>query len=423
VTKAFAISWKDLRATMRNVPALVMMLIAPLALAGLLGLAFGGGSSFKIAATNVAVANADTAVAAGQAGQTGQGGPAMGGSVVSVLTRPELKDVLNVTEVGDAGAARARVDDGKAAVAVIVPPDFSAAMYGTGSRQSAVELYENPTQELGSSIVAAVVSRTLLDLNGARAAAAAAAVTAGDAGGDPAAAADPAASAAARFIRDGGVSSALVVTEREPRSEATRQSKQVGVSAQILAGMMIFFMFFGASNVARTILTEDRAGTLPRLLTTPTPTRTILGGKFGSVFLTVTVQAVVLLIAGRILFGIDWGRLDAVVLLTLSAATVASGLALLVISVVRTPAQAGSIGAGVYLVLALLGGNFTGTATVGSTFATLQKSTPNGWLIAGWDTVMRGGTPADIVPEVLVPLVFGVVFFVIAVARFRRRYA
>ena len=46
--------------------------------------------------------------------------------------------------------------------------------------------------------------------------------------------------------------------------------------------MMIFFMFFGAANVARTILTEDRDGTLPRLFTTPTRHGTIIGGKFVS---------------------------------------------------------------------------------------------------------------------------------------------
>ena len=40
-----AIAWKDLRSTMRNVPALAMMLLAPLVLAALLGFAFGGGQS------------------------------------------------------------------------------------------------------------------------------------------------------------------------------------------------------------------------------------------------------------------------------------------------------------------------------------------------------------------------------------------
>ena len=157
------------------------------------------------------------------------------------------------------------------------------------------------------------------------------------------------------------------MTQRPPQLPGGQKTKNVGVTATILAGMMIFFMFFGASNVARTILTEDRAGTLPRLFTTPTSRQTIIGGKFVSVYLTVTVQAVVLLIAGRVIFSIAWGRLDAVTALTLVGAAVSAGLALLVISLVRTPAQSGAIGSGVYLVLALLGGNFTGTASVGGT--------------------------------------------------------
>ena len=59
--KILAIAWKDLRSTMRNVPALAMMLVAPLALAGLLGFAFGGGSDFSIAATKVVFADQDHA--------------------------------------------------------------------------------------------------------------------------------------------------------------------------------------------------------------------------------------------------------------------------------------------------------------------------------------------------------------------------
>src|SRR5665647_594598 len=162
---------------------------------------------------------------------------------------------------------------------------------------------------------------------------------------------------------------------------------------------------------------------LPRRRRGEQPRQTILSGKFSSVFVTVTAQAVILLVAGRFIFSIDWGRLDAVAALTLVAAAVASGLALLVISLVRTPAQAGAIGAGVYLVLALLGGNFTGTAAAGGTYAGIQKLTPNGWLLQGWDAVMRGGGLADIVLNLLVPLGFAVAFFAVAVLRFRKRYA
>jgi len=219
------------------------------------------------------------------------------------------------------------------------------------------------------------------------------------------------------------VGQSLVLNDREPRSAPGEESGEVGAVGLILAGMMVFFMFFGASNVARTILTEEQDGTLSRMLTTPTSAGTILGGKFASVFATVGVQTVVLLIGGRVLFGIRWGSLDAVAMLTLVGAAVASGLALLIISVVRNPGQAGAIGAGVYLVLALLGGNFTGTATTSAFYSTVQGLTPNGWLLRGWDVAMHGGEPADVAAKLLVPVAFSVVFFAVAVWRLRRRYA
>ena len=409
--KIFAIAWKDLRSTARNMPALLMMLAAPLALAALLGFAFGGGNGFDIAATKVVVANLDKGAAG--AGQSA------GAAIQTILTSKDLKDVLATRTRSSAAAARKAVDDGKAAVAVIVPADFSAVVYGSDpTATSQVELYENPTSEIGGSIVEGVVGQVLADFNGARAAAAGAVALRSQS--DPPAA-QLAASAAQAFSHAGGVSAGLQVSQRAPLAGKTEKS--VSVTGQILAGMMIFFMFFGAANVARTILTEDREGTLPRLFTTPTRRGTIIGGKFVAGFATISVQAVVLLVAGRLLYGIQWGRLDAVVLLTVVAAGVAGGLALLIISFAKTPAQAGAIGSGIYLVLALLGGNFTGTAQSSGTFATVQKFTPNGWLIQGWDTTLRGGGAGDIRWQVLVPLGFAVAFFFFAVLRMRRRFA
>ena len=403
---------------MRNVPALAMMLVAPLALAALLGFAFGGGQSFSISATKIAVANAD-------AGASGVGTVEnYGGVIVGVLKSPDLKDIMAVSDEPSGAAARTSVDDGKTAAAVIIPADFSAAILGTSptAPQTAVEVYENPTQQIGGAITESVVGQALLGFNGARAAASAAAGLA-TANGDGVRAGALAQQAAQKYVQGGGSAAGVSVTQRAPRLPGGESTKDVGVTGTILAGMMIFFMLFGANNVARTIIDEDRAGTLPRLFTTPTPRQTILGGKFSSVFVTVTVQAVILLVAGRFIFSIDWGRFDAVAALTLVAAAVASGLALLVISLVRTPAQAGAIGAGVYLVLALLGGNFTGSAAAGGAYATVQKLTPNGWLLQGWDAVMRGGGLGDIVLNLLVPLAFAAVFFAVAVLRFRKRYA
>jgi len=409
--KILAIAWKDLRSTLRNRPALVMMLVAPLGLAALLGFAFGGSGGFDIAATKVVVANLDRGGA--EAGQNA------GAAIQKILTSKDLSDVLDTKTATSADAARKAVDNGSAEVAVIIPADFTSVVYGSDpAATSQVELYENPTAEIGGSIAEGIVGQVLADFNGARAAAAGA-VALRDSGGPSAS--TVAARAAETFTHAGGVSAGLQVTQRSPK--VGKSGTDVSVTGSILAGMMIFFMFFGAANVARTILTEDRDGTMPRLFTTPTGHGTIIAGKFVAVFLTVLVQAVVLLIAGRLIFSIHWGRIDVVILLTVVAAGVAGGLALLVISFAKTPAQAGAIGSGVYLVLALLGGNFTGTAQTGTTYAFIQRFTPNGWLLHGWDTAMRGGGVADIRWQALVPLGFAVAFFFFAVLKMRRRFA
>jgi ABC-2 type transport system permease protein len=205
--KIAAIALKDLRSTVRNVSALVMMIAAPLALASLLGFAFGGSESFDIAAIKVALANLDEGITASSVGAEGTGaagggsgdtstggaGPAenanAGDALQGVLTSSQLADVLAVTPMRSAVAARRAVDDGSAAVGVIVPADLSRVIAGSmQAATSRVELYENPTADIGGSIVEGVVGGVLADLNGARAAAVAAVALRSDGAGDPPAA-------------------------------------------------------------------------------------------------------------------------------------------------------------------------------------------------------------------------------------------
>ncbi|MEI6726492.1 MAG: ABC transporter permease [Actinomycetes bacterium] len=140
MNRVLAIAFKDLRSTWRNLPALMMMLAAPLALSALLGFAFGGSSSgFSIAATKVAVVNLDRAPAARATATPGAtvapaaAQAAVGQTVVGILKSKGLKDILTVTSKPSVAAARKSVDDGKDAVAVIIPADLSKAVFGTGT--------------------------------------------------------------------------------------------------------------------------------------------------------------------------------------------------------------------------------------------------------------------------------------------------
>lgn len=418
MSRIWTIAFKDLRTTFRTPVALVWMLAAPLVLASLLGLAFGGSEGYSISVTHVAVADLDQGAAAGQ----GVPPQNLGEELLAVLRSPDLSTLLAVEVVASEAEARARVDAGRVPVALIIPKGFSAAVLSVDSAQEAVTLYRNPAQTLGPSIVQGVVQQVIDRFNGARAAAAATIHVWARQGRDEASLQQAAMTAAAAFMSRPAESAFQAIEFRDPRVVESG-SKEPGVTGFVLSGMMVFFMFIAAANVARSILDEDFAGTLPRLFTTPTSRGVILAGKYTSVFLTVLAQAILLLLAGWLIFRIHWGGLWPVALLTLDAAAVSAGIAVFLVSILRTPAQAGAISSGVFVTLALIGGNFVGTAQVGGFFGTVRRFTPNGWLLEAWDATMRGAEAADIAVPLLVVLGFALVTFSAGVLLFRRRYA
>ena len=405
--KSLAIALKDIRAFYRQPSALTMALLAPIALAAVLGAAFGG-SGFSLPKTHVSVADLDKGSSALQVGRV----------ISQALGSKSVADLFSVNAAGSAAAARKAVDDNKADAAVIVPPGTSAALTGLLGGRAAVELYQNPTQQVGPAVVKGVVDQVIGTLNGGRAAAAAAAALA-QAAGRSAQIGTVAAAAAQSYSQQLQAAPPLSYVERSPSGGSSKNN----VAGSVLAGLMVFFMLFASMNVARTILDEEEEGTLPRLFTTPTPLTQILGGKFLSIFATVLVQSVLLLLAGLVIFGAHWGGFPQVALLALDGAAMSAGLAVLLVSLVRNRRQAGSISAGVFLVLALFGGNFTGNVSNSGFLGVMQRVVPNGWLMRGWITTMNGGDLGNVVVPLLAAAAFAVVFFTIGTLRFRRRFA
>jgi len=419
--RALTIAWKDFRHVYRDLAGLAMMFVAPLLMAAALGAAFGSGDNFSVTAVKTVVVDQDAGAGAGT--------PAAGATLTAALTDPGMTDLLVVTRLESSETARAAVDEGDAAVAVIIPPGLSAAVMGsaspgTGSAAAEVEIYKDPALNVGPSIVAAVVESATQSLNGARAAATAAARLAMSSSvTEPAVLDEVASEAAGVFARAARAEGPVILQERNPLIEGVDTEKRPNVASQVLVGMMLFFMLFGAATPARSILDEHRNGTLPRLFTTPTRRSVILGGKYISVFLVVLIQAVVLLVAGRFLLGADWGEPGPVAVLTLVSALVAASLGLVTVSFAKTPGQAGAVSSAVFVFLGLISGNFAGTASIGGAFAVVRRFSPVGWLMEGWSNVLFGGSWGNIALQSGAALAFTLVCFGIATFLFRRRYA
>jgi ABC-2 type transport system permease protein len=418
--RALIIAWKDIRHTYRNIAGLAMMLVAPLLLAFVLGMAFGSGDNFSIAVVKTVVVDQDEGA--------GVGTPAAGATLTEVLTDPEMADLLDVVQVESPAEAKALVDGGDAAVAVIIPPGLTAALMRTGTGDSSgstaeVQIYKDPTLTVGPAVVTAVVQSVTQSLNGSRAAAAASAQLGMSLGlTDTTQLTDLATRTAKAFAAAAQGEAPVTLAGRAPQVPGVEIQERPNVASQVLVGMMLFFMLFGASTPARTILEEHREGTLSRLFTTPTPRSVILGGKYIAVFLVVLIQAVVLVVAGWLLLGADWGEPGPVIVLILCSSLVAASLGLVTVSFAKTPAQAGAVSSAIFVFLALISGNFTGTANIGA-LSTVRRISPLGWLMEAWTDVLFGGSWGAIAQPALVILGFTVALFGIATFFFRRRYA
>ena len=216
---------------------------------------------------------------------------------------------------------------------------------------------------------------------------------------------------------------------RSPHATPGEEGDSEGLAtivAMMMAAMMVLYLFFIAAASAQSILQEEETGTLARLFTTPTPQSVILGGKVVAGLVTLVVQVVALVLLSSLVFGIDWGEPLSVVLVSLALVLLAASFGLFVTSLLKNTRQSGIVYGGVMTVAGMVGmiGIFTPVARGASgAMSTIALLVPQGWSVRGWQILLQGGGVSDVVGTVGVQLALGVVFFVLGLSRFRKRFA
>ncbi|MFQ5615320.1 MAG: ABC transporter permease, partial [Anaerolineales bacterium] len=215
-----------------------------------------------------------------------------------------------------------------------------------------------------------------------------------------------------------------------PRDRITVTASTVGAAEELdllnyfVPSMAIFFLMFAVFDGTRSILEEERDGTLHRLMTTPTSIANILLGKIGGTFLTGILQFVVLVLASWVFFRVNWGRAPlGIILMMLATVAAATSLGAFVASFARNVNQAGVLGTAITLVFAILGGNFIDFRALPGWLAVFSKMTINRWALEGFvNLTLNGMETSAVLPHVGVLFGMAAVFFGLAVALFNRRF-
>ena len=195
--------------------------------------------------------------------------------------------------------------------------------------------------------------------------------------------------------------------------------------AYLFPGFTVMFVFFTVSASASSLHQERDVGTLRRVLASPLGRGPFVGGKMLAYMLLVCLQVVVLFAVASILFHMPLGRSPlGLVLLTLSVALVAAAMGALVAGLTKSAKQADDLGTVLGFVLAGIGGALpladAPMTRAGGIMATVSRLTPHAHAVEGYYKLMaEEATMAQVLPEIGILLLMGLVFFGIASRRLK----
>ena len=375
-----ALTAADLLQRVRDKSVVIFALVVPMALMTVFNLVFSATEDLEIESVTVAI--------------SAPAGDDVAQALTSVVRDLDGTDELDVTvhEVG-AAAGRAQVEDGDAAIALLVPDGLGrSAQMG---EPVTVEAVRGDEAGIGADIVLSVVDG-LLGQIGSGALTARAALAEGVAPDELEALVEEATSGPAYDLVQGRAA-----------------DEQLDSGAALVAGQAGLFLLFTVSFGVTGLLVDRESGTLARLRSMPIPGWVVVASKALVSFVLGVVATGVLLTLGGYLFDADFGSLPAVAALVVCAAAAGTSVMFLIVRVARTSEQAGIATSIVALVLGIGGGAFFPVSATGPLSGVLDLN-PVAALLRGLGTTSGGGGLGDIGVPVAIMLGFGVVMLVVS---------
>jgi ABC-2 type transport system permease protein len=335
---------------------------------------------------------------------------------------------LSVITTKNVSAAEQRVVKGEAAAAIIIPADFSEKI--DAYTPTAIEVIVDPAQPESASIVTGIMNQVVAEVtvwgeiqHGVR-------TIMGES--DLLANASPEELRGIEAQNMGVIMTQLNELRRNPaiaviseNLEGVKVGGGIGLFLTFLfPAFTVMFIFFIVGAESASLLQEREAGTLRRLLAAPIPRWTVIAGKMLAYGLLVCLQVVILFTLGYLLFDITLGRDPlALIVLTITVAFVAVSMGMLVAAFARTSKQADNVGMVLAFVFAGIGGAFPTWPPIfrsAGFIGTLSKFTPHAHALEGYYSVMaENATLIQVLPQLGFLWLMGLVFFLIAVWRFK----
>jgi ABC-2 type transport system permease protein len=313
-----------------------------------------------------------------------------GGAVARVIAHT-LRDDQNLTvTTSSLDEARGDVRQGKAVVAVVIPPGFgdaaSRALLGDGHRPSLEFLYD-PTRRAELAMVRGILTEHVI-----------------------------------RAVSQEVFKGARLALPYEAREVAVTAQANMAYNSytHAFAGMGVQFVLFAAVDLAAGILLERQRGLWKRLRSAPLSRTMLLGSKAVSGALVALMILLVSFAFAMLVFEVRIeGSVAGFLAVSMACALMATTFGLLIAAIGGTPTATRGVATIAVLVMVMLGGAWAPTFIFPAWLQQLTVVVPARWAMDGLDAMTWRGldVTAAIVPT-LILLGFALLFGALAVLRF-----
>jgi ABC-2 type transport system permease protein len=380
--KVLAIAWANLVRLQRDRLGLFFIVLLPIILVLVLGLQFG--SSFR---PRIAV----HAIEPGELGEELIGGFG--------AMRTEAWDVVRLdTEA----AVREAVERGSVDAGLVLPDGYDARLRAGEAAQVAYVGPQGTVAVALETAVGAEVARQAARITAAR-------LAADEVGGtvsDQLAVVDEV---------EAGLPELSVVTQTAGRETFPRSLLGFALGAQ---SQLVLFVFLTSLTGATQLILTRTLGVSRRMLSTPTSAATIVAGEALGRFAVAMLQALIIVAASAVAFGVAWGDPLGAAAVVVAFSLVGAGAAMLVGAVASNAEQASALGVVAGLVLGAVGGCMVPPEVFPEAMRTISRATPHAWALDGLRALaVHDATLVGVLPQVGVLLAFAAVLLGLAIWR------
>jgi ABC-2 type transport system permease protein len=210
-----------------------------------------------------------------------------------------------------------------------------------------------------------------------------------------------------------------VVVNEQISGGVSANAQNTNGFTQSAPGMGSMFVLSSVLGLGAAFVTERKEWTLQRMMTTPVPRWQILTGKLlARYILGVTVLSAMLVVGS--LFGVHWGDLGVVIAIMLTLVLALTAIALAFATMVESVQQAAGLALLLTLSLPPLGGAWWSLSIVPDWMRVIGHISPIAWSQDAFSALLfHNAHLLDVLPSLVILLLFAIVFFAFGLRRFR----